>query len=346
MGKRGKKHREPQGRRGGDASDDDDILPSSAYDVPPPTNDREHQQSESGEEEDEGNDDGGRAWAAAAPSKFHLYQLFLSANFDDKILPFLPVSGSCEWLRSDPRRTAIGVDLDLEALNWCLENNLNKVGGDGCSRFSLLHGNVLRPQEACLVKHQVEDLVKDLALCDKNGASEAVTTNERDDSEVQGCFTYASMKFDALPNRDIVCAFNYSCCCLQKRKDLVLYFKHAFNALSKKGGIFVMDLYGGVSSECKLRLRRRFSNFTVSPVLDVIRSIFFFLWVWSLPEIKDCLEEAGFGSIHVWIRKMPDTTDNQNSEEFTVSRDVKYEKVASFQQQDAWNAYIVSVANV
>ncbi|RRT66885.1 hypothetical protein B296_00034127 [Ensete ventricosum] len=67
---------------------------------------------------------------------------------------------------------------------------------------------------------------------------------------------------------------------------------------------------------------------------------------WSLPEIKDCLEEAGFGSIHVWIRKMPDTTDNQNSEEFTVSRDVKYEKVASFQQQDAWNAYIVSVANV
>ncbi|KAJ8499209.1 hypothetical protein OPV22_009761 [Ensete ventricosum] len=388
MGKRGKKHREPQGRRGGDASDDDDILPSSAYDVPPPTNDREHQQSESGEEEDEGNDDGGRAWAAAAPSKFHLYQLSVQSPKGDisymQKFFLMYVGGrsplhlqedfcgtallSCEWLRSDPRRTAIGVDLDLEALNWCLENNLNKVGGDGCSRFSLLHGNVLRPQEACLVKHQVEDLVKDVALCDKNGASEAVTTNERDDSEVQGCFTYASMKFDALPNRDIVCAFNYSCCCLQKRKDLVLYFKHAFNALSKKGGIFVMDLYGGVSSECKLRLRRRFSNFTYvweQAEFDIInrrtkislhfhlgkrriiRHAFSYDWrLWSLPEIKDCLEEAGFGSIHVWIRKMPDTTDNQNSEEFTVSRDVKYEKVASFQQQDAWNAYIVSVANV
>lgn len=73
----------------------------------------------------------------------------------------------------------------------------------------------------------------------------------------------------ALPNRDIVCAFNYSCCCLHKRRDLLLYFKHALNVLSKKGGIFVMDLYGGVSSECKLRLQRRFSNFTVSCVTDL-----------------------------------------------------------------------------
>jgi hypothetical protein len=30
---------------------------------------------------------------------------------------------SAEWLRSDPRKTAVGLDLDLEALNWCLENN-------------------------------------------------------------------------------------------------------------------------------------------------------------------------------------------------------------------------------
>lgn len=66
-----------------------------------------------------------------------------------------------------------------------------------------------------------------------------------------------------LNGRDIVCAFNYSCCCLHKRVDLVSYFKHARDALSKKGGIFVMDLYGGTSSENKLRLQRRFPNFTV-----------------------------------------------------------------------------------
>lgn len=66
---------------------------------------------------------------------------------------------------------------------------------------------------------------------------------------------------------------------------------------------------------------------------------------WSIPEIKDCLEEAGFRSIHVWIRKMPDTLDDHNKQEFNADRDVKYEELSSFQQEDAWNAYIVGVAN-
>lgn len=64
---------------------------------------------------------------------------------------------------------------------------------------------------------------------------------------------------------------------------------------------------------------------------------------WSLPEIKDCLEEAGFHSVHFWIRQMPDTEENRSTEGFGIGRDVKYEEVASFQQQDAWNAYIVGV---
>ncbi|KAL4561595.1 hypothetical protein LXL04_033765 [Taraxacum kok-saghyz] len=37
---------------------------------------------------------------------------------------------STEWLRSDSRRTAVGLDLDVEALDWCMENNVNKVGAD------------------------------------------------------------------------------------------------------------------------------------------------------------------------------------------------------------------------
>jgi hypothetical protein len=65
---------------------------------------------------------------------------------------------------------------------------------------------------------------------------------------------------------------------------------------------------------------------------------------WSLPEIKDCLEEAGFRSVHFWLREMPDTEENRMTEGFGAGRDVKYEEVKSFQQQDAWNAYIVGVA--
>lgn len=65
---------------------------------------------------------------------------------------------------------------------------------------------------------------------------------------------------------------------------------------------------------------------------------------WSLPEIKDCLEEAGFRSVHFWLREMPAAKEMRSTEGFGVARDAKYEEVKSFQQQDAWNAYVVAVA--
>ena len=68
-----------------------------------------------------------------------------------------------------------------------------------------------------------------------------------------------------------------------------------------------------------------------------------FLLRWSLPEIKDCLEEAGFRSVHFWMRSMPNSKEIRNIDGFGVGRDIKYEEVTSFQQQDSWNAYIVGV---
>lgn len=69
-----------------------------------------------------------------------------------------------EWLRSDPRKTAIGLDLDLEALNWCMENNIPKVGADGFSRISLFHGNVLQPLQSKLVKTDPQEMVRNISL--------------------------------------------------------------------------------------------------------------------------------------------------------------------------------------
>jgi hypothetical protein len=170
--------------------------------------------------------------------------------------------GSAEWLRSDPRKTAVGLDLDLEALNWCLENNIPKIGADGFSRISLFHGNVLQPLQSKLVKMDPEELVSSISLSQntENLQTDGLVSDVPTSSASQDDLT---MKKFPLNGRDIVCAFNYSCCCLHKRAELVLYFKHARDALSTKGGIFVMDLYGGTSSENKLKLQRRFPNFTV-----------------------------------------------------------------------------------
>lgn len=274
---------------------------------------------------------------------------------------------STEWLRSDPRRTAVGLDLDVEALDWCMENNVNKIGADGYSRLSLFHGNVLQPLESKLVKSQLSDIIRNFTLEDSIADPGTVPL----DSNIKACPNASTdgeiiKRNFRLPARDIVCAFNYSCCCLHQRGELVLYFKHVLDVLSKNGGIFVMDLYGGTSSECKLRLQRRFPNFTYyweQAEFDIIqrktrislhfhlqkqqrklRHAFSYSWrLWSLPEIKDCLEEAGFHSVHFWIRQMPNTEENRSTEGFGIGRDVKYEEVASFQQQDAWNAYIVGV---
>ncbi|KAJ4810991.1 S-adenosyl-L-methionine-dependent methyltransferases superfamily protein [Rhynchospora pubera] len=416
MGK--KKHRESHHRTSRRFHQDDDdyssALPSSAFDLPPPPQDDDDDEEGEEEEVEESHEKSKHDLGADTdtPSKFDLYQLSVQSPKGDisYMLKFflMYVGGrqplhlqedfcgtallSTEWLRSDPRRTAVGLDLDLESLDWCLDNNLSKVGSDVSSRLSLFHGNVLQPYESPLVCHPPKiDFIKDLSLDDSIGA------------QVQSDIP-TTMGDATLPARDIVCAFNYSCCCLHSRKDLIAYFRHALNALSRKGGIFVMDLYGGTSSECKLRLQRKFSGFTYiweQEEFDVINrktkislhfqfgkkkalrhafsyhwrlyAIFNFLYLldksyslvlvsgkffiylihylyfcgrWSIPEIKDCMEEAGFKSVHFWMREMPDTHLHENADEYTAGRDVKYEELSAFRQRDAWNAYVVAVTNV
>ncbi|KAK9280048.1 hypothetical protein L1049_013733 [Liquidambar formosana] len=392
MGKRGKKQRHPQkpSRRGSlhdlDGEDDTSDFGHEPHQLSLPSSSSLSDQEE--EEEDVEDDETDPNPSKDIPSKFLLYQQSVqSPKGDISYLQkfFLMYVGgrvplhlqedfcgtallSTEWIRCDSRRTAVGLDLDLEALNWCMENNVNKIGSDGYSRISLFHGNVLQPLEARLVKAQPQDLIRNFTLKDREDDPETgpwectaqVSPNASTNDEL--------MKNFPLPARDIVCAFNYSCCCLHKRGELISYFKHVLDALSRKGGIFVMDLYGGTSSECELRLQRKFPSFTYvweQAEFDIIqrktrislhfhllkqqkklRHAFSYSWrLWSLPEIKDCLEEAGFQSVHFWIRQMPDTEVVRSTEGFGVGRDVKYEEVTSFQQQDAWNAYVVGVAN-
>ncbi|XP_011046277.1 PREDICTED: uncharacterized protein LOC105140929 [Populus euphratica] len=405
MGKKEKKQKQQQktSRRGAsyyrNEEDEEDydfnnsysqsLASSSLSDQEPEHDDsNEEEEKEEVEEEEEDADDK-TASKKDMPSKFLLYQQSVQSpkgeiSYLQKFF-LLYVGGrlplhlqedfcgtallSTEWLRNDSRRTAVGVDLDLEALNWCIENNMDKVGADGYSRISLFHGNVLQPLEAKLVNFESQEFINNIRSKDCKDDSES---NELK-SDVQVGFStstddmYMKRNVQLVP-RDIVCAFNYSCCCLHKRAELVLYFKHVLGVLSKKGGIFVMDLYGGTSSESKLRLQRRFPNFTYiweQAEFDIIgrktrislhfhlqkqqrklRHAFSYSWrLWSLPEIKDCLEEAGFQSVHFWIRQMPDTEANRRTEGFGAGRDIKYEEVKTFEQEDAWNAYIVAVAN-
>ncbi|KAG6586006.1 hypothetical protein SDJN03_18739, partial [Cucurbita argyrosperma subsp. sororia] len=394
MGKRDKKqkHHDGHSRRRdfkfnseGDVVEDGDLH---SYPVEEEEVEEEVVEVEEDEEEEE-QETSNEGSSVDIPSKFQLYQQSVqSPKGDISYLQkfFLMYVGgrqpihfqedfcgtallSIEWLRNDSRRTAIGLDLDLEALTWCMENNVNRIGADGYSRISLFHGNVLHPSEARLVNPKPEEeLIENLTLEDSKDNLEASASKSivKEESASSNDNNYIKRNI-TLPARDIVCAFNYSCCCLHSRKDLVTYFKHARASLSRKGGIFVMDLYGGTSSEQKLKLQRKFANFKyiweqaefdiigrktrISLHFDLkkqqkkLRHAFSYSWrLWSLPEIKDCLEEAGFRSIHIWIRQMPDTEEIRSIEGFGTGSEVKYEEVETFQQKDSWNAYIVGVS--
>ncbi|KAK4375905.1 hypothetical protein RND71_006582 [Anisodus tanguticus] len=208
-----------------------------------------------------------------------------------------------------------------------MENNVNKVGADVSSRIFLFHGNVLQPLEAKLVNAATQNLMQNITLGDSE-----------DDSP-----DHKLMKTFQFPARDILLLPSYS-----PRTSFIL--KHALSALNKKGGIFVMDLYGGTSGEHELRMQRKFPNFSPSISIGTGHvmatggiSLLMLMW-WSLPEIKDCLEEARFQSVHFWIRHMLDSEEIRSTYGLAAGRDIKYEEVRSFQQQDSWNAYIVGVA--
>jgi hypothetical protein len=64
---------------------------------------------------------------------------------------------------------------------------------------------------------------------------------------------------------------------------------------------------------------------------------------WTLPEVRECLEEAGFDSVHFWLRDMH-ALDNAKDNEEIWENISKYEETTSFHQQSAWNAYVVGVA--
>ncbi|KAL3681131.1 hypothetical protein R1sor_024087 [Riccia sorocarpa] len=264
-----------------------------------------------------------------------------------------------EWVRGDSRRTALGLDLDEEALRWGLQNNILKAGLDAVTRVHLFCGNVLNDTT---VGRRITAESDAVAQITDTLADQSVSDEVEEDAK-QKC----NGEMQKLPRADVICAFNYSCCCLQKRAELVKYFRQALRCISEDGGIFAMDLYGGTSSECALKLRRRFEAFSYTweqEEFDVInrttrislhfrlnnnqgaiRHAFSYYWrLWTLPEVKECLLEAGFREVHFWMKEMSDTRERDDDVDTEADSKTKYEEVTRFLQEDAWNAYIVAVA--
>jgi SAM-dependent methyltransferase len=174
----------------------------------------------------------------------------------------------CEWVRRRRTNRAIGVDIDPEVLAWGRAHNLATLGADEANRIELRAEDVLR------------------------------------------------VKTD---RPDIVAAMNFSYWLLKKRSRLKRYFERVRRVL-KDNGVFFLDAYGGYDSYRVITEERTVESdsgdFTyvweqekydpitgrlvchihfVFPDGSRMDRAFSYDWrLWSLPEIRELLDEVGF----------------------------------------------------
>jgi hypothetical protein len=152
----------------------------------------------------------------------------------------------------------------------------------------------------------------------------------------------------------------------KERRLLVDYFRRAYQALRPRG-LMILDSFGGDGAMRALVERRRVRGMktyagarvppftyvweqkSFNPVdhgfraaihfeLDdgrVLKNAFTYDWrLWSLPEMDDALREAGFANVQVHVQAW----DDQRNQPINI-----YRRRGSFENQEAWLAYIVAV---
>ncbi|GAB4520413.1 MAG: hypothetical protein Tsb0013_24030 [Phycisphaerales bacterium] len=183
-----------------------------------------------------------------------------------------PASICRAWLAMGPRRTAIATDIDPEPLEHAVHRLVQHLGREGVDRLELCNANVL----------------------------------------------------EAGGRPDIIAALNFGVCELHDRERLVTYFRHALFRL-RAGGVHVVDLYGGENAyapgvaSCEIEtpggtLLYEWEQIDANPLTGrVLNAIHFttpdgarmerafaYDWrLWSVPEVRDAMREAGFASTEV-----------------------------------------------
>ncbi len=152
---------------------------------------------------------------------------------------------------------------------------------------------------------------------------------------------------------DLVVALNFSYFVFRTREELGKYFTGVRRSLAR-GGLFVLDAYGGYQSWRILSERRRLRGFTyvweqslVDPIDHSVvnhihfefpdgsqlRRAFSYHWrLWTLPEIRELLAEVGFSRSAVYW-------EDRDADGVGIDR---YRARVHVAQQPAWVAYIAA----
>jgi SAM-dependent methyltransferase len=222
---------------------------------------------------------------------------------------------ACDWVRRGPENEAWGVDLHRETLEWAREHYVPRLGR-AAGRLHLVNGNVLSART---------------------------------------------------PRVDIVTACNFSYSVFKTRDEMRRYFAAARRALTR-GGLFVLDAWGGkdvMGEDVETRRCAAEKAFDGTPVPAFtyvweqvrfnpvdhamrchihfrlrdgreLKRAFTYDWrLWTLPELRELLAEAGFKATDVYVDGWDEAADEG---------DGIYRRKGYFENQEGWVAYVVGHA--
>jgi len=217
-------------------------------------------------------------------------------------------ASACAWVRSDPNRSAIGVDIDMPTIAWGILHNRSELG-EAADRMKFVCSDVLTPPED-------------------------------------------------LERVDVITAMNFSWQVFKQRSVLVDYFKTCHSGL-RDDGVFILDIFGGPEAQATGEEDTDHVAFTYvwdTEMFDPVthhtvchihfefpdgsrmERAFTYDWrLWTIPEVRDALLEAGFSAVDVWWEgSMTDEDGDQ------VGND-EFERVDHAENEEAWVTFLVGV---
>jgi len=212
-------------------------------------------------------------------------------------------NAACRWVAVNPDHQAVAVDINPEVLNWGRTHHVAELPEQARARVTLLEADVRTVQ---------------------------------------------------IEAADIIVAFNFSYWYFKQRKVLLDYFR-AVHAGLAEDGVFFIDAFGGAGAYEESREKTKNDGFTYVweqasyepisgdyvcyihfrfPDGSKIKRAFSYHWrLWTLPELIDLLDEAGFSRTQVYWEGTDDDGEGNG----------EYSPTDKGENDPAWIAYVAAL---
>ncbi|SMF21053.1 class I SAM-dependent methyltransferase [Pseudobacteriovorax antillogorgiicola] len=209
----------------------------------------------------------------------------------------------CEWVKLDDDKDAIGIDLDPEPVAYGRDHYLTELSEEQKNRIKILEANVM----------------------------------EKD-----------------LPKGDIIAALNFSYFGFKERPLLLDYFKSCYHRLHDDG-LLILDCFGGPACMEPNEHETEYDDFsyfwdqdTYHPLSNHAqfyihfkrkgekkrKKVFSYDWrLWSIAELKDLLQEAGFSKSVIYWEGTDEDGDGDGN--YTLTEDGE--------QCESYVAYVIGI---